>query len=298
METASADTREAPDARETLDRLGCAVREVMSLVREMTDQGLAARSLPDLLPGDAADEGTDRVGLLLLALVAEVERSGTAGHAASSRPVAGSPRRVGRPLAHSADRVELARQLRAQGVSLGRIAAETGIPKTSLHRYLTPVATATTPGQDRDETGTRPAVTVTTPTAAATSHVDVDAAVPSIVPESPEAERESERTPKRAAKRVKAFARVDPATVTTERELDSGEHQVLAAGRPIGRIVKERRLPARKWDAIDETGHRVPWGPWPTIGAAVVGLLTYREEMAARGKERVSGYRTGVYTGG
>lgn len=34
------------------------------------------------------------------------------------------------------DKIEYARLLKADGASLGAIAAKTGIPKTSLHRYL------------------------------------------------------------------------------------------------------------------------------------------------------------------
>jgi hypothetical protein len=46
-------------------------------------------------------------------------------------------RHIGRPVAHAAETVEHARLLKAQGASLGRISSKTGIPKTSLHRYLT-----------------------------------------------------------------------------------------------------------------------------------------------------------------
>jgi hypothetical protein len=49
----------------------------------------------------------------------------------SPRPPAG---RVGRPVAHPADKIEYTRLLKAQGQSLGTIATKTGIPKTSLHR--------------------------------------------------------------------------------------------------------------------------------------------------------------------
>jgi hypothetical protein len=48
-----------------------------------------------------------------------------------------SNRHVGRPIAHPAGKIEYARLLKAQGSSLGVIAAKTSIPKTSLHRYLT-----------------------------------------------------------------------------------------------------------------------------------------------------------------
>ncbi|GAA0985519.1 hypothetical protein GCM10009555_061090 [Acrocarpospora macrocephala] len=45
-------------------------------------------------------------------------------------------RRVGRLIAHPADKIEYARLLKAQGSSLGEISTKTGIPKTSLHHYL------------------------------------------------------------------------------------------------------------------------------------------------------------------
>lgn len=45
-------------------------------------------------------------------------------------------RQIGRPLAHPEDKIQYARLLKAQGDSLGVIATKTGIPKTSLHRYL------------------------------------------------------------------------------------------------------------------------------------------------------------------
>ena len=76
-----------------------------------------------------------RVAFVLLALFAEMERTFTAERAARAVAEARN-RRIGRPLAHSAGKVEYARLLRAQGRSLGQIAAKTGIPKTSLHRYL------------------------------------------------------------------------------------------------------------------------------------------------------------------
>jgi len=45
-------------------------------------------------------------------------------------------------MAHAPERVEFARLLKGQGHSLGQIAAKTGIPKTSLHRYLADVPAA------------------------------------------------------------------------------------------------------------------------------------------------------------
>jgi hypothetical protein len=53
-----------------------------------------------------------------------------------------------RPIAHPEETIEYARLLKAQGESLGQIAAKTKIPKTSLHRYLTATATQRTTAGD------------------------------------------------------------------------------------------------------------------------------------------------------
>lgn len=121
----------------TLDRLGRNLREVLNLVHELKERGVGVRSLADPLPIDTTGEGMGRVAFLLLALFAEMERTYTAERAAHARAVAAAAgRRVGRPQAHPAEKVEYARLLHADGASLGQIATKTGIPKTSLHRYL------------------------------------------------------------------------------------------------------------------------------------------------------------------
>jgi DNA invertase Pin-like site-specific DNA recombinase len=127
----------------TLDRLGRNLREVLNLVHDLAERGIGVRSLADPLPINTADEGMGRIAFLLLALFAEMERTFTAERAAHARAVAeAAGRRVGRPVAHPADKIEYARLLKAQGTSLGKIATKTGIPKTSLHRYLVDQATA------------------------------------------------------------------------------------------------------------------------------------------------------------
>jgi DNA invertase Pin-like site-specific DNA recombinase len=76
-------------------------------------------------------------------LFAEMERTFTAERAAHARAVAqAAGRQVGRPVAHSADKIEYARLLRTRGRSYGEISTKTGIPKASLHRYLTESAQA------------------------------------------------------------------------------------------------------------------------------------------------------------
>jgi DNA invertase Pin-like site-specific DNA recombinase len=122
----------------TLDRIGRNLREVLNLVHDLAGRGIGVRSLADPLPISTVGEGMGRIAFLLLALFAEMERTFTAERAAHARAVAkASNRHVGRPIAHPADKIEYARLLKAQGSSLGVIAAKTGIPKTSLHRYLT-----------------------------------------------------------------------------------------------------------------------------------------------------------------
>lgn len=121
----------------TLDRLGRNLREVLNLVHDLNDKQIGVRSLADPLPINTADEGMARIAFLLLALFAEMERTFTAERAAHARTVAeAAGRRIGRPVAHPADKIEYARLLKQQGSSLGEIATKTGIPKTSLHRYL------------------------------------------------------------------------------------------------------------------------------------------------------------------
>ncbi|WP_157255227.1 recombinase family protein [Nonomuraea typhae] len=121
----------------TLDRLGRNLREVLNLVHDLNEKQIGVRSLADPLPINTADEGMARIAFLLLALFAEMERTFTAERAAHARAVAeAAGRRIGRPVAHSSDKIEYARLLKQQGTSLGQIAAKTGIPKTSLHRYL------------------------------------------------------------------------------------------------------------------------------------------------------------------
>ncbi|MGJ3561609.1 helix-turn-helix domain-containing protein [Streptomyces sp. INA 01156] len=72
-----------------------------------------------------------------MALFAEMERTFT-----SERPRPrprcrrSRRRRIGRPVAHPDDKIEYAKLPKEQDRSLGQIAAKTGIPKTSLHRYL------------------------------------------------------------------------------------------------------------------------------------------------------------------
>jgi DNA invertase Pin-like site-specific DNA recombinase len=123
----------------TLDRLGRNLREVLNLVHNLNEKKIGLRTLADPISINTADEGMARIAFLLLALFAEMERTFTAERAAHARAVAEAKgRHIGRPAAWPADKIDYARLLREQGKSLGEIASKTGIPKTSLHRYLAP----------------------------------------------------------------------------------------------------------------------------------------------------------------
>jgi DNA invertase Pin-like site-specific DNA recombinase len=127
----------------TLDRLGRNLREVLNLAHDLAGKGIGFRTLADPLPISTTDEGMGRIAFLLLALFAEMERTFTAERAAHARAVAEAHgRQPGRPVAHPADKIEYARLLRGQGKSYGEISAKTGIPKASLHRYLSPAEPA------------------------------------------------------------------------------------------------------------------------------------------------------------
>lgn len=102
--------------------------------------GIGVRTLADPIRIDTIDDdGMGQIAFVFLGLFAEMERTFTAERAAHARTVAQkSGRHVGRPVGHSPETIEHARLLKAQGDSLTTIAAKTGIPKTSLHRYLGP----------------------------------------------------------------------------------------------------------------------------------------------------------------
>ncbi|MFF1919723.1 recombinase family protein [Streptomyces sp. NPDC058221] len=127
-----------------LDALsGAGIPDAQVYVDEKSGVAVEHVGLDDLLaaarPGDTTDGGTGRIAFLLLAdaspaLFAEMERTFTTEGAARTHAAAG--RRMGRPLAHPADKIEYAGRLKEQGSSLGRITTETGVPKTSRHRYL------------------------------------------------------------------------------------------------------------------------------------------------------------------
>ena len=73
----------------TLDRLGRNIRDVLNIVHDLAERGIAVRSLADPLPINTTDEGMDRIAFLLLALFAEMEHTFTAERTAHARRYGG-----------------------------------------------------------------------------------------------------------------------------------------------------------------------------------------------------------------
>jgi hypothetical protein len=62
-----------------------------------------------------------------------MERTFAAERAAHARAVATTAgRRTGRPVTHPTEKIDYARLLKAEGLTLGKIVIKTGIPKTSV----------------------------------------------------------------------------------------------------------------------------------------------------------------------
>jgi len=122
----------------TLDRLGRNLREVLNLIHDLNDKSINIRTLHDPLPINTSDEGMGRITVLLLGVFAEMERTFNAERVAHARRVLEAKGgKVGRPKAHSDHSVDYARRLRDDdGLSLSEISKRTGIPKSSLSRYL------------------------------------------------------------------------------------------------------------------------------------------------------------------
>lgn len=135
----------------TLDRLGRNIREVLNLIHDLTERGIHLRSLADPMPVDTTnDDAMNRMSMLMLAMFAEMERVYSNERAAHAREVRrASGKQVGRKKAHADKDIEYARLLRRDGHSFNAVAARTGIPVGSLHRYLsgdtTPSGTPPTP---------------------------------------------------------------------------------------------------------------------------------------------------------
>jgi DNA invertase Pin-like site-specific DNA recombinase len=125
----------------TLDRLGRTVRDTLNMIHELTARGIGVRNLADPIKVDSSnpEDPMAQLAVVLLALFAQMERTYTMERAAHARAVATAKgRRVGRPVLVDAAKIEWAAHLREQGATIAEIVEKTGIPRTSLYRYLPP----------------------------------------------------------------------------------------------------------------------------------------------------------------
>lgn len=118
----------------SLDRLGRRMVEVISLVELLTNRGVLLRSVRE-----GIDYGTVSGKLIfqVLASVAELERSLISERTKSALAAKREKGIVGgRPRIHSDEKIQQARQLRADGCSLAMISKEVGISISRLHQLL------------------------------------------------------------------------------------------------------------------------------------------------------------------
>lgn len=123
----------------TLDRLARNMRDTLNLIHQLTERRIGIRSLKDPIPVDTtSDDLMAKMSVLMLALLAEMERVWNRERVAHARAKAG--RSPGRPRTLTPERVEFARRAIANGDSLRKTAAAMGVPKSTLARALSEVS--------------------------------------------------------------------------------------------------------------------------------------------------------------
>lgn len=117
-----------------LDRLGRSLRDLIDIVNDLGERGIAFRSLTDGV--DTTTAGGEFYFHILGAL-AQMERRMIIERTHAGLAAARRQGRVGgRPTVMTPDRIESARALRAQGKSLDNIAAVLGVGRSSVRRAL------------------------------------------------------------------------------------------------------------------------------------------------------------------
>jgi DNA invertase Pin-like site-specific DNA recombinase len=123
-----------------LSRLARKVRDVLNVMHDLTERGIGVRTLADRIKIDTTDpsDPTGQIAVVLLALFGEWERTYAIERAAHARAVAQSQgRQVGRPPTVDAEKIRYATYLRdTEGRSMEYIAQHTGIPRSTLYRYM------------------------------------------------------------------------------------------------------------------------------------------------------------------
>lgn len=126
----------------TLDRLGRTVRDTLNMLHDLTERGVGVRTLKDAVPIDtgAGESAMGRLAVLLLALLAEMERTYMLERAAAARASAAARgRQVGRPRVVDPKKLAYATHLRdVDGASMAEIVERTGLSRATLYRHMPP----------------------------------------------------------------------------------------------------------------------------------------------------------------
>lgn len=126
----------------TLDRLGRTVRDTLNMLHDLGERGIGLRNLADPIRIDTTDpdDPMAQLAIVMLALFAQMERTymlERVGHARAVAEAAG--KQVGRPRTVSDEQIRYAAHLRdVEGHTLLEVSTLTGIPRTTLYRYLPP----------------------------------------------------------------------------------------------------------------------------------------------------------------
>lgn len=240
-----------------VDRLGRNLLEGLLTLSELFQRGVAVK----VLDGVAAGEHTDRSLVLDLALalaedrrrdIARKTRNGL--DAARARGTTG-----GRPTVVTGDRRRSILARRAEGESLRQIARGIGISPAVVHRVLHEAeqsqhrTTTDEPGTQQP-TAPSPPASSNRPGSAGTTH-------------------ETTATAENEPRAIRPAEHVDPDTVTTTRNPDTGTTRVLATAPDDAEVVVGfLTRSGRQWRAADPHRTRLP-GHWRTKNEALLHLI-------------------------
>jgi DNA invertase Pin-like site-specific DNA recombinase len=126
----------------TLDRLGRTVRDTLNMIHDLQERGIGVRTLADPIKVDSTnrDDPMAQLGVVLLAMFAQMERTYTMERAAHARAVATKEgRRVGRKSVVDPPVLKYAIHLRDnEGKTLAEITEATGLSRATLYRHMPP----------------------------------------------------------------------------------------------------------------------------------------------------------------
>lgn len=129
-----------------IDRIARSTRDALNIIHELTDRGVAFRSIHEAMidttaitaDGDLLNAAMKTAMLQMMAVFAELERAFIVARTAEGRRIArGNGVKFGRPFALTSEQVATARELLATGTHTHTEVARTlGVRRETLWRYL------------------------------------------------------------------------------------------------------------------------------------------------------------------